>query len=188
MQTSRGFSHVAVLSIIAILVIVGIGFLVIQSRQQGVTKTPSQINQSQQNPHDVKNWTEYRFEQYGLTFKHPQNWSIEVEVVAGHDDRPNILIKDNHGQKVLGIYGSKGSDDDCDIPAGDVEPQPDITIDGHRATVMKTCDHLENWIGARVKDDRFVSITTGFVGQPAEADARMLIETLTGIVGLPIIN
>ena len=38
---------------------------------------------------------------------------------------------------------------------------------------MKTCDHLDNWIGAQVKNEQSLIITTGFVGQPTEDDARI---------------
>lgn len=57
-----------------------------------------------------------------------------------------------------------------------------LTIADTEVIVAKDCNSSWHWITAKSHDGSDLFITTqGFLGQPEEEDARMLLQSLTGI-------
>ncbi len=189
MKNTKGFGVIEiVVAIVIVAILAGAGYVLMQSLQRDNQTNPTeQSNQGSQDHHDhqtMAGWEEYQFDQYGLTFHHPADWQVEVATVEGFENQPNILIKDGNNALVLGIYGYRGDDDGCDMPAYDLADQPNLKIGQYPATVLGTCSDVENWIGVNMtsNDNHLLAITTNFLGQPQENQARMLLESMTGLM------
>lgn len=197
MKADKGFGLIAILVLGAVMaVLITTGFLLVQEMQrdsdavdanQGTSTEQASSEAEESRNQAEEEWVEYRSAHYEVTFEHPADWAVEEVVDEGFEDRPNILINDTSGQLVLGLYGHRVVDEDCDELAHDADPQPNITVGGQRATVMEACEDAGPWIGAETSNDKTFIITADFIGQPNETKARQILDSLTGVY-LPIIN
>ena len=190
MQNNKGFGLIElVIAVIVVVVLIAAGYIFIQGMQEDsgssdpevATQTAEQHHESQNND-PMDDWPSYSFDKYGITFQHPQDWQVEVDTVENFQDQPNILIKDGSDQIVLGIYGYRDSACEEFSPTRDVEDQPGLRIGQYEAVVVESCQEAGRYIHASTTEGQNVIISTDFMDQPQKDDARMLLETVSGLI------
>lgn len=128
-------------------------------------------------------WQTYTSEKYGFSFKYPENWTVEVSTTENFENQPNAVVKNETGEVVLGVYGYIGVG--CEEPATGNEPTSKLTVVDTEIEVAKNCNSAWSWITAESKDGSNLTITTwDFMGKPEEGDARMLLDSATGLTDI----
>ena len=187
-KRQSGFGLIEVLvAVVVIAVLAGAGYLFVQNMnsQSNNTSTNNSSTESASMDHEdhesmMEGWQTFTSSTYDFSFKYPENWSVTESTVETYPNQPNAIVKNEADEEVLGIYGYLGTGCE-DMPTGN-EPTEKVTVADTEVTVAKDCNSNWSWVMADAADGSDLTITTwGFLGTADEDNARMLLESVTGL-------
>lgn len=191
MNKQTGFGVIEILvAVIVVAVLAAAGYLFVQGLdKQNVAETENKSStESATVTHEdheemMANWKVFSSDTYGFTFKHPESWTITEAPDISFPDKSNVVVKNQAGEEVLGIYGYLGTG--CEAPVTGNEPTQDVAIGDSEVTVTKDCNSNWSWITADTQNGTNVTITTwNFIGQADEEDALMLLSSVVGLTNV----
>lgn len=187
MQKQSGFGVIEMLvAVVVVAVLAGAGYLFVQNMNSDSnvedTKSSTESATVDHEDHDamMADWKTFTSETYNFSFKYPKEWSVVEEEVESFPNQPNAKVKNESGKEVFGIYGYLGAG--CETPITGNEPTETITVADTEVTVAKNCNSSWSWITAEaVNGDKLIVTTWDFLGMAEEEDARMALDSLTGV-------